>query len=438
MRLATHLSHFTTLTPPELSDRDSPAAREHRKSMQQRAEDFIYTLNHAVTCLSLTDFLIAPFFASVFGWNICGHGHDHSKDGGHGSSGGSAYSGASSAHVHGPGCGHDVNLSNFTRSSQSGESTLRASIPQNIAMHPISPEALRAQGNATTAAQDRARLEALLQGKGIHIPPSHEATPEIMGPPKPPHLQQPQPAVATPTPPEPKTFWEKTKAQWSKAQASTMEYLKKHYPNFKEWFIGEAVGDLGAVPVTLAVQHFTPGIMTGIQHGLEPIVGRLMRARAEKAAARWADSNGIARDARDVVDHAESLYQYEIRHLPQMAMWTLSSCAINYGVMKYRNPAMELATFTKGKVAGAAITAGLVFGTRTLAPEAAHRWDETMGRRVVVPVTKKVGRIFGIEEKEVDAQHEKHHGTAAPTKPASNWADKLAQATPAFPAARRA
>jgi len=421
MSLASHLSNFTTLTPPELSRPNSPAERERRKTSQQRAEDVIYTLNHAVTCLSLTDFLIAPFFQSVFGWNICGH--DHGKNKTSGKSGGGDSSGADSGHIHGPGCGHQpVNFSKFDTPNTVAEKPLKGEAVNTSKWKQITPEQHAAQQklNATTPEQDKAKLDALFKVKRFDLPnadskpanPEHAA--DFVGPPKPPEvIPAPKAPTAHPTSYSAPAVPYKPQSTWARGSAWLKEKYQKLYPNFKEWFIGEAVGDLGAVPVTLAVQHFTPGVMTGIQHVLEPVVGGLLKSRANKAAEKWADANGIAREAKECIDHAQELYTYEMRHLPQMAVWTVSSCLINYGVMKYRNPAMALGDFTKAKAAGAGITAAIVFGTRSLVPDKAHQWDEMMGRKVVVPLTKKVGKLFGIEEHEVEA-HQKRQAEDAP------------------------
>jgi hypothetical protein len=421
MPLAAQLANFTTLTPPKLSREDSAAARERNKGAQQRAEDFIYTLNHAITCLSLTDFIIAPFFSSVFGWNICGHDHSDKK----------STAGGGGEHQHYPGCGHEVNLSKFEGSS-GGEATLRGESTRGAAMKSITPEALRAQAQ-TSAADDLARLRKALEDKRFNLPSAASPADEFVGPPRPPHLPETpyQYTHHTPPMPTPNTFGQRLSAWWKELRTSPLAYLKKQYPGFKEWAIGEAVGDIGAVPLTLAVQHFTPGVMEGIQRGVEPIVGGLMRRRAERAAERWADKHGIARDAEDVVTRARELYQYEIRHLPQMVMWTISSCLINYGVMKARNPAMELGTFAKGKVAGAAITAGLVFGARTLAPDKAHKWDSTVGSKVVVPITKTIGRVFGIDPKEIDEVQKRQQ--AVEEGHATSWVTRVKPAADAMP-----
>ncbi len=388
--LAQHLAGFTTLTPPELAPKDSPAERERRKGAQQKAEDFIYTLNHAVTCLSLTDFLIAPFFSTVFGWNICGHGHDHGADG---------------HATHGSGGGY------YTYH------TVPTTPP------PTSPPATpdSSSGNKVSGMFTNPGSKKGFKNVGCDPGCDHTGHP-------PPTTTYATYHYSPPSPPPKLTVGQRIAAWWKELTSSPKEYLKKHYPGFKEWAIGEAAGDIGAVPLTLAVQHFTPGVMTGIQRGLEPIVGRLMHKRAERAAERWADKHGIARDAEEVVTRAQELYQYEIRHLPQMVMWTLSSIAINYGVMKYRNPELSVANFAKGKAAGSAITAGLVFGARTFAPDKAHAWDSKVGGKVVVPITKKVGRLFGIEERDVDDFHKRSMDEDHPKEWSKRVADTRAQA----------
>lgn len=371
----------------------TPAEYEAQKTRQQHAEDFIYTMNHAVTCLSLTDFLIAPFFASMFGWNICGHDHGDKGDA-HASPSGSGGGG----HVHTDSCGHmPLKLSAPAASASPAASEAGA---KPMPLRPI----------AGNAAQGIATLRAL--GHTVRpedLPPSPET---FIGPPKPPQVEPPKPSIAYYSIVGPEAVAEKK---------TFLASIKERLHGTKEWFIGEFLGDVGAVPATLLLQRYAPSVMTGIQHITEPVVGGLLRSRTRAAAEKWADHHGLARDAQEVVDRAEQLYTYEMRHMPQMVVWTVASSVINYGVMRYRNPELEFASFAKGKVAGAAITAGLVFGTRTLAPGAAHQWDETMGRKFVVPVTKKIGKVFGVEERDVDRFHARETESDAPKR----WAERV-------------
>ena len=310
MGLTAQLSNFTTLTPPEMSGRDSAAARERHKSMQQRAEDIIYTLNHTFTCLSLTDFAIMPSLYAVTGGRI-GHPLHHS---------------------HADAC-----------------SAYQCADPEHATKKKLFTDLIK---------QEAAEQESAW-----------------------------------------KRFWKKA----------------------GHWMVGEAIGDVGGAAVTIGVQRLFPGFMEGMRSLIEPVAGGFFRRGATHAAHKWADKHGMDYNSDEVVNRAQELYDYEMRHLPQMGVWTVSSVLLHYGVMK-KLENITVADFTKQKVVGAAITAGLVFGARAFAPDKAHKWDETAGRHVVVPLTKKVGKLFGVEEHEVDAYHENQRRKDEAPK---RWAERV-------------
>ncbi|MFZ4542116.1 MAG: hypothetical protein ACOYNL_10045 [Rickettsiales bacterium] len=288
----------------------SPRERERKKSAQQRAEDVIYTLNHTITCIGLTDFLIMPALRGL-GVNI-GHTHGaHETAGNH-------------AHGHGHDHGH--------------------------------------------------------HNHGAHADCGHAG-----------HAHS---SAAVP-------FWKRV---WRSAG---------------HWFVGEGVGDVGAAFVTICVQRFAPSVMDAIRGVIEPVAGNFFRRGATRAAHKWADRHGLAYDSQEVVDRAQELYRYEMQHLPQMAVWTASSIALHYAVMR-KFEKMSVVEFGKQKAAGAGITAAIVFGARALAPDKAHRWDETAGKKVVMPLTKKFGKLFGIDERDVDEYHARM-GDQAPR----NWAQRV-------------
>jgi hypothetical protein len=319
MGLSAQLSNFTTLTPPEMSGHDSAATRERHKSMQQRAEDIIYTLNHTFTCLTLTDFFILPTLRGI-GLNV---GHHHNE------------------------------VSNEPPAT--GGRTLRARM--NLADNCGDPK----------HAKKKKLFTDLIEQESAW-----------------------------------KRFWKKA----------------------GHWMVGEAIGDVGGAAVTIGVQRVFPGFMEGLRSLIEPVAGGFFRRGSVRAAHKWANKHGMAYDSDEVVNRAQELYDYEMRHLPQMGVWTVSSVLLHYGVMK-KLENITVADFTKQKVVGAAITAGLVFGARALAPDKAHKWDETAGRHVVVPLTKKVGKLFGIEEHEVDAYHESQRQKEDAPK---RWAERVKSA----------
>ena len=128
---------------------------------------------------------------------------------------------------------------------------------------------------AGNAAQGIATLRAL--GHTVRpedLPPSPET---FIGPPKPPQVEPPKPSIAYYSIVGPEAVAEKK---------TFLASIKERLHGTKEWFIGEFLGDVGAVPATLLLQRYAPSVMTGIQHITEPVVGGLLRSRTRAAASR--------------------------------------------------------------------------------------------------------------------------------------------------------
>jgi hypothetical protein len=179
------------------------------------------------------------------------------------------------------------------------------------------------------------------------------------------------------------------------------DYRHQH-SHLKHWWIGEAVGDFGAVPVTIATQSYFPGFMNGLRKVMEPMLGGFFRKGAKRASKKWAQTQGIAKDSQEFKEHVEAVYQHEVSHLPQALMWTVSSIAINLCTQRAignKGPFWQLAA---GKAVGASISAGLVVGGRGLAPDTAGKWDSFTSEKLFLPTTKTIGRIFGVKNEDVD------------------------------------
>ena len=165
-----------------------------------------------------------------------------------------------------------------------------------------------------------------------------------------------------------------------------------------QWLGAEAIGDLGAVPFTIFVQRHAPGFMHHVRTGMEWVFGKGFHKTTTHSAELWGKKQGLAPDSQQVKDRQHELYEYEISHLPQMAVWTVSSIALNFGAMHAlhaMNPRrfehMSLKQFGLVKGLGATMTMGVVLGLRGVTPGGAHWWDKTMGKHVVMPLAKLVG-----------------------------------------------
>lgn len=191
------------------------------------------------------------------------------------------------------------------------------------------------------------------------------------------------------------------------------------HSHLKHWWIGEVVGDFGAVPVTIAAQRYFPGFMQALRIVMEPMLGGFFRKGAERSSKKWAQAQGVGTDSQEFKDHVEAVYQHEVSHLPQALMWTASSIAINLCTQRAignKGPFWQLAA---GKAVGASISAGLVVGGRGLAPGAAEKWDNFTSEKLFLPATKTIGRIFGVKNEDVDRMAEKEKGLRS-----DSWAER--------------
>ena len=175
-------------------------------------------------------------------------------------------------------------------------------------------------------------------------------------------------------------------------------------------WIGEVVGDFGAVPLTILVQRQMPWLMDAVRYVAEPILGDFFRHGAKEAArtrAMEALQQGVPYSAEDFRAHAKEIYRYEMQHLPQGLMWTASSIGLNIATQKaIGNPSPASHIFA-GKVTGSALSTGLLFGVRGLAPETAHRWDRWATSTVLLPGAKVIGKLIGVHEKDIESVAQK-------------------------------
>lgn len=192
----------------------------------------------------------------------------------------------------------------------------------------------------------------------------------------------------------------------------------------KHWFVGEALGDLGAVPVTIAFQRFTPGFMEWLGQGMETALGPLYKRGAMQAAKDWARQNGMSPDAPEVKIHGDELYRHEVAHFGQVAVWTCASVGLNIASQKYvTGNHLPVSCMLLYKTLGAATTAALLVGGRSFFPEKFHAWDGWTSENIFKPATTTVSKLFGVDEKSVAqaAKKTEYHNV--------KWEDRIAANT---------
>lgn len=203
--------------------------------------------------------------------------------------------------------------------------------------------------------------------------------------------------------------------------------------NLSHWIGGEIAGDVGGVPLTVAVQRFFPGFMNVIRHALEPLAGGVFRKGANRDAQKWANDQPVPVSNEEVVAKAHELYEYEMSHLPQAVVWNAFSIPINLMTQRSMHSSLSYREMAVGKIFGAAVSNTLLIGGRAMAPNTFHRWDQWNSSNIVVPITKTVGSVFGADTSKVDEIAQRHHHTGS----ARGWSERVAEQDTALPQAAR-
>jgi hypothetical protein len=194
------------------------------------------------------------------------------------------------------------------------------------------------------------------------------------------------------------------------------------------YFKGEIFGDFVAVPLTIGVQRFFPGFMKGLRSIFEPLLGWAFRMGANHSAQNWGKQQGLASDAPEVVARAQEMYEHEVSHLPQAVVWNMFAYPLGAIAQKMDGHHRSYPEIFKSKLVGAAVSNSILIGGRMLAPGAAEKWDQATGEKIFMPLTRKVGKLFGIEEKTMEKALNKKH-QSLPEKAAqpenANWAKRL-------------
>lgn len=179
---------------------------------------------------------------------------------------------------------------------------------------------------------------------------------------------------------------------------------------------GEIIGDLVAVPLTIGVQRLFPNFMHGVRKVVEPLTGWAFRLGTNHAAQRWGKQQGLAADAPEVKAHADAMYEHEVRHLPQAVVWNMFAYPIGAFGQKAMGHGSGYAQIFKSKLVGAAVSNGILIGGRMLTPGAAQTWDRFAGDNFIAPMSKTVGKIFGVDEKTMER-----------TRVQTNWKERVSE-----------
>ena len=191
--------------------------------------------------------------------------------------------------------------------------------------------------------------------------------------------------------------------------------------NTRHWMLGEAAGDVGAIPLTILTQRAFPGLIRGLRTILEPIAGKFFHKGAKRDAEHWAKTQGISPESAEVQAHEHALYEREMRHLPLAVVWNAFSIPINLMTQKLSGSKASLGTLAVGKTFGSLFSNLALIGGRAASPATFEKWDKFNSDHFIAPVTNAVLKPFDID-KDATARIVKEH--TAPHKQDHSWVER--------------
>lgn len=243
------------------------------------------------------------------------------------------------------------------------------------------------------------------------------------------------------------------KSKWLSEHISSSSTLQKLFGNgihvgcgtdhkhgLKHWVLGEFIGDGGAVPLTIAIQRYAPFVVNAIRKVTEPVFGRVFRKGIEREVASEARAHHIPLDSDAYKQRVTELYEHEMEYLPLAVVWNAASIGLNFAGQKFlihqenkhhkhlhhdhdHHHTLSLGSFLTAKLTGTILTNGAIFATRALIPEKIQAYEDATSRHVVLPLAKKIGRMFGVKEETTEQamKDNSHH---------KSWTERIRQNSP--------
>lgn len=200
-------------------------------------------------------------------------------------------------------------------------------------------------------------------------------------------------------------------SRWLRTKRATQQAFSKE--RFMRYIKGEAIGDIGAIPLAIGLQDVFPKLVPAIRKITEPVMGPVFRMGAGNSAKKWAKATGVEIGSEAYQEKLDALYEYEMHHFPQAVLWTGSAIALNTGYQMWADRksdapfAKKLALKSSTVLSGMLITSGVVVGTRAMMPERMHNLDQSNVQKAILPVTKWTGKLFGVRGEDVDRMLER-------------------------------
>ena len=181
-------------------------------------------------------------------------------------------------------------------------------------------------------------------------------------------------------------------------------------------YVSEFIDDFGAVPLTIAAQTLFPSVMYSLQKIVEPAFKGIFLNGAKRDAKDWAKNNGYTIDSEEYKEKVEKVYKYEIIHIPQAIVWTISAIGLNVFLQKSLGNKAPIHHILAGKIGGSLLTAIIVLSGRSIFPRKAKKIDSFTSEKILLPIEDRIYDLLNIKHNDNEYYI---------TKNSHSWADRI-------------
>jgi hypothetical protein len=169
----------------------------------------------------------------------------------------------------------------------------------------------------------------------------------------------------------------------------------KDVTNAQVWY-GEIVGDSAALFEFLAIKKLFRKPIESLTQSVRGMFSGTFERSGHKHLQEWALKEHIKQDDPRYKAALDQYTNFQAHNAVDSTIVATAATLSNVGVQKYLGNPKRFYEILVSKMAGAAITMGLMIGVRTAVPHSAQRLDDELSSRYFSRVTRFLQRVAGV------------------------------------------
>lgn len=165
---------------------------------------------------------------------------------------------------------------------------------------------------------------------------------------------------------------------------------------------GEVVGDTAALAIFLAMQKVFPQPVKWLTKEARSHFDKFYDKMARTSLTAWAADHNESPGSERYQHKLEEFKQFQASSFAKSVVISLGSIVSNVAAQKWVGNTNTVPVIATSKVIGAAITSGVVLGSRLVFPQAMRKLDKEMDKNFITPLINKTQKLLGSEPTTVD------------------------------------